>query len=897
MGKARLLSLIGLFCCAAWAAAPCEARSRFVAGDYRHEGLRLESRSTVTTWERDGVRVFVADEGALLRQGSVRLAAPRMVVWFERARSERPDVRAAMVTVYAEGPSESAVRLVEGDGVRQCGAILMRFASDLSFTWDCPLRRSDEAVPSPLLTRAEGRFAGQVEAIWEEAPPALPRAELAAITDALKAEEVQFFIEERPMVAVFMGDVHGSYGNLELRADAAVLWYDPDRKVYEIYAHGGIRVSKLPGDAPARALPEGAPEVGEILEHLEADELYINPGAARGLATSPEVRLRDPRAPVELVYVFRGENAYLIDSHTLTVTRVSVTSCSFERPHYLLSAERLQVARRPPSTVLTGWDVRLRAGESQRTLLWVPFLATDLTERAYLLTDYAIGSSSKFGAFVQTTWRPLDLTGRPPWVNKWTVNLDYYGDRGPAAGTELGYEFGEGYPRHGGRLRGYYVSDTGSEDDTGLPVPRQNRGRAHVEHRSRLSPAWRLDGEFYRLSDSGFLREYFEADFEEEKPPESYLLLRYLRNSTYLALLYKEQVNDFLTQLEERPSADLQLIALPIGRLVYDGSLTVGYYDVEPNDELMPAPLDPPTLLRGFTEHRLGLPFSAGIFRFDPFVRAVGLAAGKSRRTPGAFADSEQSAGAGGGISVSTTLSRAFGLTSELLELNRLRHVVIPHAGIETLAMSGDSADFIQMDRNDAIDDATLGTVGLRQRLETKRERDGQWRSVNWIELDVALVGRSSDSVDPARGGDYVRADFEMQLTDAISLHSRDNRIALDGGSDFANFGFQLDFLPRCLLRFNYDRISGTSETLTADLSYELSDRYRLLLREQYELNSRGTGRDQHLETIVVLRRLLHNWVLDLGVHLEEANGETAVILGFGPAGWGVFTDPRRAVR
>jgi len=883
-------------------APPCRASSKFVQRDYSHDILHLESHRPVTTWRQDGTRVFVAERGAMLRQGPVRLAAARMVVWFDEERSAQPEVRAAVVTVYAEGlgepggPRGRPVTLIEGGQARRCAAIYMRFTSTMAFAWDAPLRRSEEPPASWLLSRAEQMTAGLLdETIWEEPPPGPPEARAEAAIHLLDAEQIEVFWEEDPVVVVYIGDVRGGYGNLRIRADTAVLWYDVEQDEFEAYARGNVRVFRQPGVEPAPGGPK--PSIEGLLEFLSADELYINPRRARGLATRAEVRMRDPRAPVDTLYVFRGNEAYLVDAQTLTVSEVSITTCEFAHPHYQLRAERAQVVRQHPSTLLTAWDVRFQVGRSERTLMWVPFIGTDLSQRAYLLSDYAFGSSSKFGAFLQTTWRPLDLATQPRWVDEWTVNLDYYSDRGPAVGTQLLYEFGRGdYPAHTGRVRGYYVGDSSSQDDTGVPVPRQSRGRFHVEHRSQLNRDWRVDAEYYWLSDSQFLNEYFEADFEQEKTPESYLLARYLRNSTYLALLYKAQVNKFLTQVEETPSVDLELLAMPLGRLVYDGSVIAGIYNQEFNDELVPLPMDPPDVTRLHTRHTVSLPFNVGIFRVDPFVEALATYVSDSAAAGGSFQGSDTRAGLGGGFTISSTFARSFGITSETLDLNRLRHVIIPHAGVRALSVAGDSADLIQMDAVDAIDSGTEATLGLRQRLETKRRRGDDWRSVNWAELDLALVSRSSDSVNPMLDSDFIRADFEMDLTDHLTIFSRDNRIGLGGQPDVVGAGFALNYLPKWAFNLRWNRITGRNSTLTARLDYELSDRYRLLVFEQLDLDSRGAGKSQHVETGVVLRRFLHQWILDLGLHIEEANNEVALIFGFGPRGWGVF-DPRRAAR
>lgn len=902
-GKTVLAILIAPLLCTL----PCSGQSVLVEGDYSHQILRLEGGETVKTWEHEGVRVFLAEEGAIVRQGPVRLAAPRMVVWFDKALSSSPDVRAAVVRVYAEGAESedgtgrTPVRLVEGKGVRECGAIFMRFTSTVSFVWDCPLIKSEKPIPSTFLARAESLTSGlEEETCWEEMPAPGPIEVIEVVARHFMAKESHIFFEEEPLTFVWIGDVHGYVGNLEVRADVAVLWYDQRRDAYEVYAQGNVRLGKRPGAVtPPEERTEGRPGIAEILQSLRADEIYVNAKTARGLATNTELRLKDPTAPQETVYVFRGDEAYLIDSKTLIIKEVSATTCRFARPHYQFKAEQVQVVRERPSTLLSARNTRLQVGEAQRTLLWLPFVGIDLTRRAYLLSDYAVGSSTKFGTFVQTTWQPLDVTTPPPWVDSWTVNLDYYSARGPGIGSELRYEFGEEpYPRHEGRIRAYYIRDSGKTDDTELPVPQDARGRFHVEHRSQLNRDWRVDAEYYKLSDEGFLSEYFEADFEGDKTPESYLLARYLRNSTYLALLYKQRVNDFLTQVEETPSADLEIVGLPFGRFVYEGSVEAGHYDLEFSD-LLPAALPEPSgLFRFHTDHKLSLPFSVGIFRLDPFLRALATWTDKSAPVGGSFRGSESRSGVGAGITASTTFSRSFGLASELFDLNRLRHIIIPYVGIETLSVSGgESARFIQMDRVDAIDSGTQVTLGVRQRVQTKRRRQGRWRSINWVELDVAYVSRSSDSVLTSLDGDYVRADFEMLLSDHVSLHSRDNWFGSGSQPDVINLGARFDYLPQWALDVDYDRISDLCSALTLDLTYQLSDRYRLLLTERYEFDSRGTGEEKNLETQLIIRRLLHEWVLDVGLRIDRANDDFAVVFGFGPAGWGFYRDVHRAGR
>jgi len=858
----------------------------------------LESRQPVVTWEEDAARVFVAGAGATIRQGNQRLAAPRVVAWLDKGEAAPALGRAVVLRVYAQGVADELVALAEGQRVRHCGAVAMEFVSGLSLVSDCPLARLADRQDSPLLAQAEAATADLRErTFWDEVPPLDEMKGLELATHRLRAEQVHAFGDES--CVVYLGDVHGTHENLIVRADEAVLWADTERDVYEIYARGNVRISPSPTAEGGPAPLTEAGDVFELLQSATADELYINPNRARALITNSEVRVADEQAPEHMVYIVRADKLFAVNSSTLEAREASITTCPFARPHYRFAASRAQVTREATSTFLTLWDARFQVGEEPHTLLRLPFIGTDLTARAYVLSEFAIGSSDKYGFFAHTAWRPLDLITGPACIDHWTLDLDYYADRGTGLGSELSYGFGQDTPsRHEGELRAYYISDDADEDDTGLLVPETDRGRFHARHRWRVNPDWRVDAEYYWLSDEGFLNEYFEPDFEGEKIPESYVSARYLDGSAYLALLYKRQVNDFVTQLEQAPSADLQLMGMPWGRLVYDGTVTAGYYSREDSDLLPPAGPDPPGLGRFHTQHRLSLPFTLGVFRLDPAVRALATAVRRSAFDGAEFGGSESRTGLGTGITASTSLSRVFPASSELFDLNRLRHVIIPHAGVESLSVSGAGSDeLIQMDDVDALDTGTVSTLGLRQRLETKRMRDGQWEPVNWMELDVALVNRSSDSVAMGADEDYVNIDFEMALTDNVSVHSRDNRLGLDDLPDVVNFGARWDFLPAWELDLDYDRIEDISSTVTAELSAPLSDRYRLLLYQQYEFDSAGTGDAENLETRLTVRRILDQWVLDVGVRHQEAKDDFAVVFGFGPRGWGLYGDRRRAGR
>jgi len=906
--KTCRLAALGVFAALLWLGVPASAQSPLIRTDVTHEPIHLESRAAVQTWETDGVRVFVAAGGGEVRQGSVRLSAPRLVVWFDKNESLRADVRAATVRVYALGTGSPGaepsvpVSLVEAQQVRKRGVVLMRFRSKLAFSWNCPLQEVEEPASVPLYILAESETKGITVDFERAELPEAVAPELPELISLLPNANERWILpdkERRKFTAVCLGDVRGSYGNVDLTADVAVVWIDREEHSFEAYARGNVILARKPGATVQ--VGDTAHEFERRFESMRADAVYINPGRERGQANRVEMRLSAQEPGSDQMYVVRGRELYMLNSENLRMREGSFSTCPFAHPHYQFTGAEVTATYQKPTTFLSAWKARLVVGREDTTLFGpVGHLSMGLGREGFALRSIAVGSSNRFGPFVNSSWRLTHLGLDYDWVDRWTLDLGYYGARGPAIGTELDYRFaGQDGAAHYGGVRGYYVHDTGEEDATGLPVPKQDRGQLALRHRSPLGGDWRADVEVNWLSDVGFLREYFQREFEEEKPPESYLMARYRKDSTWFAVVVNKRVNPFLTQLEELPSIELQRVAVPAAGGVYDAAYKIGLYDLEPSDQLVMA--DPPSLMRVHTDQRVSWPTQIGSVRVDPFLRVLATWASKQALSGGSYSGSQSRFGAGGGVRASIDYGRTYDVFSETLQLNRLRHIVTPYVEFETLPiMSSDSSDFIQLgrfdpwptgghgplvgaDRVDAIDKMTQLKLGLRQLLQTKRGEPGDWRTLDWMELDLAYVIRSDDSVAVMHDDNYLEADFDWRLTPNLTIYSHDNRVSTGGGTNVLNAGAALDLPNESLLALDYSYITDIASRLRASLCNMLSDRYGLIIEEGYELGTPGSGGDTNMETHVVLRRFFHDWIFDVGLHYEKSTNQTAFLVGFGP--------------
>src|SRR5690606_32781175 len=80
--------------------------------------------------------------------------------------------------------------------------------------------------------------------------------------------------------------------------------------------------------------------------------------------------------------------------------------------------------------------------------------------------------------------------------------------------------------------------------------------RVDLEHRTRLDEQRVVDLELTYLSDSGFLREYYENESRIGKEQESYVSYRDVEDNQALSVLVRARLNDYDTQVEYLPRVE-----------------------------------------------------------------------------------------------------------------------------------------------------------------------------------------------------------------------------------------------------------------------------------------------------------------------------------------------------
>jgi len=691
------------------------------------------------------------------------------------------------------------------------------------------------------------------------------------------ARDVYVDAEKGTLVAG--GDISIEAGRIRILADEVVASFDPDPRrrrargdgpLREVYAFGDVHVSGL----------------GEI---IECSALFYDFEEGRGVVARGEVRARlEVASGTHAPLLLRAERILLEGELTRFVAAGAVVStCTFEEPHYGLSAGTIRVFRRfaegedgaaaeggpagDPGAERGPGSVVFTAREPKATSFGVPFfylpwsLSWDTAWNRYL-PSVEFGRRGKFGTFVLTETpiypgRALDLT----------LGLDYYSKRGIGVGPDLQYR-GETFR---GLVDTYYIHDGGEDDN---PVtqgkPRnEDRGRVRLLHRESLPFGLRRDAEVSYISDRGFLPEYFEREFKEGKPQETYVHHYGRHENLFAALLAKWRLNDFQSDLEHLPRGRFAVISqplvedvLPIGHAFYlTASVEATSVRFRPDDAR--PDIRSARTLRGDVDLRLDYPFALGPVQVDPF----GVARATTyERTLERFASQTRET-AGGGAIARTDLWRDFEAASPLLGLDGLRHTATPTVGyVHVFLNTVDPDELFFFDAVDRVDENEFVLLGLRNRLAT--ERGGRLLDVLDLDIEARYFPRPRRNFEvPGESWGLIRPDLRVTPAELFSMSAR---AQFDPNDDRgvrslrrADIAATLTPEPGVSLSGGYRFLDDGFSAVTVGVDWRLTEKWGISALGQYDFEQQ-----EFIDQRLRVRRYLHSFVLEveLGVDFGE---------------------------
>ena len=541
-----------------------------------------------------------------------------------------------------------------------------------------------------------------------------------------------------------------------------------------------------------------------------------------------------------------------ITNRVYFATNALVTTDNFSRPFQKIRARYIKII---PGQYVQARDATLYLGDVP--VFYFPYYSRKLDARANHLT-FTPGYRSAYGPFLLNsyTWFWGDqFEGR--------LHLDYRLKHGVGAGADADYQLG----RWGeANFKYYYLHDEEPEVDIdGAPFP-GNRQILQFSYQSSPFTNLSLKSVVNYQSDAGVLKEFFEHSYRRNPQRNTFLDAGKFWQNFGLDLCVQPRVNDFLETVERLPEVKLTGYRQQIGAspLYYESESSFGYFHRRDAETNGPVPGDF-AAARADTYHQIVFPQTLFGWlnltprvggRFTYYAEATGAGADTDEVYRGVFNT---------GAEVSFKARRTWpGARNDFLQIDGLRHIIEPSLNYVYVPAPGHGTnDLPQFDYElaslrllpiefpdynaiDSIDSQNVLRVGLRNRLQTKREGN----------IDTLL---------------------SWELFTDWRLRPR------DGQTTFSDIYSDMIFKPRTWLtfesenRFDVDRaeFSLARETLTLQpgTAWSWGITY-YCLREDLRPLPTAWGIGSDVISSVILCRLNENWGLRAFHYFDVHDGE-----------------------
>jgi LPS-assembly protein len=467
-----------------------------------------------------------------------------------------------------------------------------------------------------------------------------------------------------------------------------------------------------------------------------------------------------PKPPFQVI----GDTLLSLQENQYSILNGYITTSDTSKPDYQLRARSIRIYEND-RIILS--NVTLFLGRTP--VFWFPYIYQSLNDQ--FSYNLAPGYNSTWGAYLFTS-----LTFPIATNVSGTVHIDLRSSRGPALGLETNYNFRQD-KETSGRLLVYGLIDQSpniNETALGRAPIGPDRYRIAYQSRTYITSDLSATVNFNKLSDQYFLQDFYPNLFATDPQPDTYIDLVQRGEAYTLGLLTRPQVNDFLETAERLPELSWQVARTPLfnGPIFYEATTSAAYlqrlFAAKTGNlsiDLQSGALNPDyDLFRFDSFHQLVFPHT--YFGWLSLVPSLGVR-GTYYSTTGSFTESDISNPIPEGILVehggrarfafnsnieaSFKLSKAFeNVQQRWLGLDGLRHIVQPYADFSWVSSpTVKPSDILPVDQYipstklqpidfpeyraiDSLDQWTILRLGMRNRLQTRRDST----TLNWLDID-----------------------------------------------------------------------------------------------------------------------------------------------------------------
>jgi LPS-assembly protein len=538
-------------------------------------------------------------------------------------------------------------------------------------------------------------------------------------------------------------------------------------------------------------------------------------------------------------------------------------------------------------------------------VFWWPYLYQSLNEAFSFSISPAYLSSWGPSLLTQVTF-PIteDIRGR--------FRLDYRGRRGVAVGLDSTMDY---FNDSQARLKTYYLQDQNPNlNETNIPRKDVPTGRYRVS----LADTTNFTDDIYglanltKLSDQYVMQDFFQGEFRIDPVPDNVLAVTKTDPFYTLTAIERFQANQFFTTTERQPEVvlDIKRHGLFGGPIFYEGE--TGFANLR---------LQFPQGL-GFenygtdrldTFHQLTFPNTYfGWLSIVPRVGYRGTYYGKTwdlgsttfippsnplvpnfilppptLANPVKFDGDTFRSVFDTGAEASFKISRTWeNVQSRAVGLDGLMHVIQPFTNFSYVKEDGPNPtsilaldrfqpstqlpaiDFPQFTTIDTIDDWTIWRVGVRNKLETRRDD----RTITWFELDTYVDVNFNNPFDRT---DYSNLfnNIRFQPLPWVSFSINSQLPAFDQGFTEIDTVANVQPMANLQLTVAHRYLNGNpffqdSSLFVVGGYYRIDDNWGVAVQEQYE-GATGILEQQRYS----IYRDLSSWVASVGGIIRDNNG------------------------
>ena len=670
-------------------------------------------------------------------------------------------------------------------------------------------------------------------------------------------------------IATATGNVAIHAGDADIYADKAT--YNPE--THDIIAEGHVRIYRATG-------------------------LFVGDRAIYNTETKEirAVNIRTDKDP----YLVGGDNVTSISEDAFMVSKGSFTTHDSSKPDFRLHSKRIRVYEND-RVIFENTTFYVR----NVPIFWWPYMYQSLDDSFSYMVSPAYLSS----------WGP-SILGRVtvPITDdiKALIRLDYRSRRGVAFGFDPDIAFGPRDRRSWARIRTYFLKDENpdiNQTSQARPDISEGRYRVSLQSRSILTEDIYAIANVTKLSDQFILEDFFQSEFQLNPQPDNVLALTRTNPNYTLTAIGRFQANNFFEMTERLPEVVLDVKRLPLfgGPVFYEGE--TGIAELHRNF-WKGSPKHDYSTLRIDSFHQLTLPHT--FFGWLSVVPRIGFRAtyydetrdlGKTIFVPedNPFVPDflkvnlEQPVQKGGGklrtvfnggVESSFKISRTWeSAQNAAWGLDGLRHIIQPYTNFSWVSSDMDPAAILQFDRYqpstqlraidfpqfttiDSIDNWSVWRVGVRNRLQTRRDD----ATIGWMGVDSYIEVNLDNPFDQTQYSNLFN-NFSFSPVPWATFSVLSQIPVFEKGFTEVNTGVSIQPFPNLQLSFSHRYLNANpffdnSSLYVFSGYYRIDDNWGIGVQQQYE-GITGVLEQQRYS----IYRDLTSWVASVGAIIRDNGG------------------------